>query len=168
MPEAALAHRTLSLGIVGSHPRGDFATGWWDGFGAEGRFRWSYWRSVEASVSLSLIDHAPKVEGDPEVLVGVVTLGVHWLPRLARGIQLDVMAGAQSHTALFHEGLDVFEGDKGFDESDLGFCFGIGLERRLAERWGAGVTLKTNAIFTQPEWVHYETITAGVVYALIP
>lgn len=165
-PSTAYSERRAALGPAASNPRSDFATGWHEGVGAGGSFQWTYWRSIDASVSLSIFDHSPKANDEPEVLLGVWTLGVHWRPGVTWWLRPDLMLGAQSHTAVFHKGFDKYEGVKGFDETDLGFCFGLGLETPLTETWLLGLHLRTNTIFTQPEWVRYETIGFGLVHVL--
>ncbi len=160
----ASADRMFSFGFMASNPRGDFATGWSEGVGFETGLQWSYWKSIGASVGLSFLDHQPKEDDNPEVLLGVWTLGVHWTPDLSEFMNLDFMFGAQHHTALFHTGWDKYIGNKGYNESDLGACLGIALDRRLSDRWSLRLGVKTNTIFTEPEWVRYETVNVGVVY----
>ncbi|MCK4546241.1 MAG: hypothetical protein KAW17_02260 [Candidatus Eisenbacteria sp.] len=168
VPTTAHAERTLTIGLAGSNPRGDFATGWSDGLGLEGSYRWTYVRSFQTSVSLTFLDHQPRENDDPEVLLGVWTLGLHWTPSLTSTFALDLMFGAQHHTALFHDGFDKHVGNKGYNESDLGWCVGLGVERELSDRWRARVGVKTNTIFTQPERVHYGSVELGLTRVLSP
>jgi|GEM_PF-2840034 len=162
------AHRTLSVGPVGSVPRAGFDAGWKPGKGGAGTLRWSYWRSIDASVSLSVFDHAPKNGEDPDVLLAVWTLGVRWRGRPGGKVTLDAMLGAESHTALFHRGWKKYVGNKGYDETDVGFSLGIGLERMFTERWGVALSVQTHTVFTRPERVRYETVGVGLVYVLSP
>ncbi len=159
----ASADRMISFGFAASNPRGDFATGWSEGVGFDAGLQWSYWKSIDASVDLSFLNHQPKVDDDPEVLLGVWTLGVHWVPQISSSTNLDFLFGAQHHTALFHTGWDKYVGSKGYNESDLGACFGIALSRRLFGRWRFRLGARTNTIFTEPEWVRYETVSVGFI-----
>jgi hypothetical protein len=165
LPPAAYAGKEFSVAAAVSNPRGEFAAGWHPGMGLESTLQWPYWRSVDASVSLSLLNHLPKRSEDPEVLLGVWTLGVHWKPQLTPSTALDFIFGAEHHTALFHTGWDTYVGTKGYNESDLGACFGAGIARRLSDRWKLQLGVKTHTIFTRPEWVHYETVGVGLAYA---
>jgi opacity protein-like surface antigen len=168
LPASAHGEKTFSLGVTASNPRGDFATGWHEGAGLEGRLTWPYWRAIHASVSLSLLNHPPRASDDPEVLLGVWTLGVHWKPRVSQSLEIDFMFGAQHHTAVFHDGLKKFEGNKGFNESDLGWCFGTGLETAVSERWSIELALRANVVFSQPEWARYETLRVGITHGSSP
>jgi hypothetical protein len=165
-PLTAHAERTLTVGAAASNPLGDFSTGWREGIGAEASYQWTYVRSFQASVSLTFLDHDPIETEDPEVLLGVWTLGMHWKPHLTSSLALDFMFGAQHHTALFHRGFDKYVGNKGYNESDLGWCFGVGAEKGLSDRWRARVGVKTNVIFTEPEWVRYGVVSIGLAHVL--